>query len=74
MIVELIYLATASSIVGGIITFVLLLICWVLNIDLTANLWLLAIPAFLAVTLNIVLIELYNRHKQKGTTWGKKHF
>lgn len=74
MILELIYLATASGIVGGIVTFILLITCWVLNIDLGSNLWLLAIPAFFAVGVNIGLIELYHRRKHKGQWGGGKHF
>jgi hypothetical protein len=73
MILELIYLATASSILGAVFTFVLLLLCWVLNVDLSTNLWLLGLPAILAVAVNIFLIEMYYRRKKKGV-WGNKHF
>jgi hypothetical protein len=74
MILELIYLATASGIVGGIITFILLITCYVLNVDLGSNLWLLAIPALSAVVLNIILLEIFRKRKGKNQWGGGKHF
>ena len=46
-------------------TFVLLMACQHFGIDLTQNLWLIALPISIAVGLNILLIELYDRFKRK---------
>ena len=70
MILELLYLATASAFFGTIFTIILLLVCWALNVDLSTNSWVLGIPALVAVALNIFLIEMYHKHK-KRKEWGK---
>jgi hypothetical protein len=60
-----IYLAVASALLGMVITFTLLLVCQYFNIDLFIHWWLLAIPVVLAVSVNIVLIELYKKHRSR---------
>jgi hypothetical protein len=60
-----VFLAAASVIVGIILVFVALLACQYFGIDISENWWLLAIPVLLAVTLNIILVELYDRYKKR---------
>jgi len=60
-----VYLAVGSLALGIIITFVMLYICQVFNVDINKNLWLIAIPIILAIILNIWFIELYDRHRRK---------
>jgi len=62
---EMILLAVVSGIFGIIIAFIIIFVCSLLDIDIMNNFWLLAIPVFLAVILNICLIELYHKHKKK---------
>ncbi|MBM2824824.1 MAG: hypothetical protein HW402_488 [Dehalococcoidales bacterium] len=65
LILEYIYLAIASGILGVIITFVVIFACQYFGIDITKNLWVLAIPVTLAVSLNVCFIELYHKYKKK---------
>ena len=58
-------MAAASVILGIILVFVALLACQYFGIDISKNWWILAIPAILAVTLNILLIELYDKYKKR---------
>jgi hypothetical protein len=60
-----VYLAVGSLALGIIITFVMLYICQVFNVDINKNLWLIAIPIILAIILNIWFIELYDRYRKK---------
>lgn len=60
-----VYLAVGSLALGIIITFVMLYICQVFNVDINRNLWLIAIPIILAIALNIWFIELYDRYRRK---------
>jgi hypothetical protein len=60
-----VYLAVGSLAVGIIITFGMLFICGVLDVDINANLWLIAIPIVLSVALNIWFIELYDRYHKR---------
>lgn len=64
-IYEILYLAMGCSMLGIILTFVVLLACQYLGIDISRNSWVLAIPVTLAVALNVLFIELYRRHKKK---------
>ena len=67
MVKEYIFLAAGCTAVGVVITFVILGASVRLGIDINEHLWVLAIPAVLAVTLNIILLELYRRfRKRKG--------
>ena len=56
-----IYLAVSCALLGLGITFSILFICQFFGIDLSRNLWLLAIPVASAVLLNIFFIELYRK-------------
>lgn len=60
-----VYLAVGSLALGIIITFILLFICRFLGIDINMNLWLISIPIILAIALNILFIELYDRYRKK---------
>ncbi len=60
-----VYLAVGSLAVGIIITFVMLFICGVLDVDINANLWMIAIPIVFSVALNIWFIELYDRYRKR---------
>jgi len=65
LVMTYVFLAAASVIIGIILVFVVLLACQYLGIDISKNWWILAIPAIFAVTLNIVLIELYDKYKKR---------
>lgn len=65
LILEYIYLAIASGMLGVVITFIVIFASQYFGIDITRNLWVLAIPVTLAVSLNVLFIELYHRHKRK---------
>ena len=62
---EYIYLAVGSGILGIIITFVVLLACQYLGIDMLKHLWVVAIPIVLSIFLNVSFIELYRKYKRK---------
>lgn len=65
LIFTYIYLAVGCGVVGVIFTFILLLTCQYLSIDIAENLWLLALPATLSILLNILFIELYSKYKKR---------
>ena len=65
LVVVYVYLAVASVIVGMILVLLVLLACQYLGIDISRNWWILGIPVVLAVILNIVLIELYDKFRKK---------
>ena len=46
-------------------TFVLLMACQHFGIDLTQNLWLITLPIVIAIALNILSLELYDKFKKK---------
>jgi hypothetical protein len=61
-----IFLACSCAAVGIVITFIVLLVARRLNIDFTGeDIWVLAIPVFLSVALNIVLIEIFHKFRKK---------
>jgi len=60
-----VYMAISSIIIGIALVFVELLICAHYNISILKNLWLLAIPTVLAITINIVLIEIVKKVHKK---------
>lgn len=60
-----IYLAVGCGILGVVITFIVISLCYYLAIDISKNMWILAIPAVLAITLNIFFIELYSKFSKK---------
>ena len=62
---EYVYLAVGSGMLGIIITFVVLLACQYLGIDMLKHLWVVAIPIVLSLFLNVSFIELYRKYKRK---------
>ena len=65
MVRDYIILAISSIILGVVITFVLLGIVARAGIDLNRNIWLLAIPAVLALLLNVILLEIYRKFRSR---------
>ncbi|MBI4303927.1 MAG: hypothetical protein HY665_06275 [Chloroflexi bacterium] len=65
LILQYIYLAIGSGILGVVITFIVLFACQYFGIDINRNLWVLAIPVTLSVLLNICFIELYRSRRKK---------
>jgi hypothetical protein len=65
MVREYIFLASGCVAVGVVIVFVVLAACQRLGINIEKNLWVLAIPAVLAIVLNIILLEVYHRFKKR---------
>jgi len=63
--IQYVYLAVGTGALGTAITFVLLIACQYYGIDLSRHLWLLAIPIGLALFLNVLFIELYNKFRKK---------
>jgi hypothetical protein len=61
-----IYLAAGCSVLGTLFTFLTLLVCQHYGIEIGKNVWVLAIPAFLTIIINITIVELYSRFKKKG--------
>jgi hypothetical protein len=59
-----IYLAVGCGMVGMLITFIVLFICFYLGVDIAKNMWIIAIPILLAIILNISLIELVTRRRR----------
>ncbi len=62
---EYVYLAIGCGSLGVILTFVVVLTCRALDVDLVKNLWIISIPVILSIVLNIAVIELYSRYKRK---------
>jgi hypothetical protein len=60
-----IYLAISCAALGSLITFLMILLMRHFQVDFWENLWLLAVPLVLSVTLNVILIELYLKYKRK---------
>ena len=58
-------LATGCAGLGILMTFVLLMACRHFGIDLTQNLWLITLPIVIAIALNILYLELYDKFKKK---------
>ncbi len=56
-----VYLAVGSGLLGTGLTFILLLVCQRLEVDISLHLWLLAMPLLAALVVNVSLIELYRR-------------
>jgi len=65
MVGEYIFLATGCVAVGIVLTFVVLGASVRLDISIEENLWLLAIPAVLSLILNISLLELYRKYRER---------
>jgi len=60
-----IYLAVACGATGILLTFAVLFYCDYYGIDISKNLWVLAIPITLSLFLNISLVEIYRWYKQR---------
>ena len=60
-----IYLAVGCLITGVVITFVVMFTCHYFGVDISENLWVIAIPITLSIVLNICFIELYGKYKKK---------
>lgn len=58
-------LAVGCAGLGILMTFVLLGVCNYYGIDLTQNLWLITLPIVIAIVLNILSLELYDKFKKK---------
>ena len=66
MIKEYILLAVGCVAVGVVITFIVLVLSLRLGINVLGEyLWVLAIPAVLSLTLNIMFLELYRKFRKK---------
>ena len=65
MVRDYIFLAVGCVVVGVVLTLVVLGMSVRLGIDIAKNLWVLAIPAVLSLTLNIILLELYHKFRKR---------
>ena len=65
LVMVYIYLAAGSASLGALITFVMVVLVQHFKMDLWENLWLLAIPLVLSVTLNVLFIELFHKYRNK---------
>jgi hypothetical protein len=63
MVRDYIFLAAGCISLGLVLTFLVLGVCQRLGIDIDENLWVLAIPAVLALLLNITLLEVYRKFR-----------
>ena len=62
MVREYIFLAVGCVAVGIVLTFVVLGMSVRLGVNIEENFWVLAIPAVLSLTLNVILLELYRKY------------
>ena len=58
-------MAIGCAALGILMTFVLLGVCNYYGIDLTKNLWLITLPIVIAIVLNILSLELYDKFRKK---------
>jgi len=61
LIFTYIYLAASCFAVGVGILFLTLMVCRYLNVDILTHVWVLAIPVFLTLLINVSLVELYRK-------------
>ena len=59
-----VFLAVGSFLIGIVLLFIALVVTQNMGIDITQNLWWLALPVVVAVTINIILVELWERFKK----------
>ena len=57
-------LAAGSVFLGTIFTYVLIIAAAYYGIDLSVNLWMLALPLVMALTLNVLFVELYHKFRK----------
>ncbi len=60
-----VFFGIISGLIGIIISFIVVFICYARGVDILQNLWVIAIPVIVAVVLNLVMIEIYYRKKKK---------
>ena len=60
-----VYLAVGCAFFGIILVYGMLLLCLYLQIDISQNMWVMAIPILVAIAVNIALIEALSRRKSK---------
>ena len=66
MIRDYIILAVSCFIIGVVIALATITVSLRMEIDILGeNIWILAIPAVLAVMINVALLELYRKFKKK---------
>ena len=65
LVIYYIYLAIGCGILGVIITFLLIFACGYYGIDISKNLWVVAIPVTLSVFLNVCFVELFRKYRNK---------
>ncbi len=65
MVMEYIYLATGCTVVGVVMTYVVLEVCQILGVSIERNVWVVGIPAVFSLILNVTLLELYRKFKRK---------
>ena len=65
MVMEYIFLASGSVVVGVVLTFIVLGVCQRLGINIEKSLSVVAIPAVFSLILNVSLLELYRKWRGK---------
>lgn len=65
MVRQYIILAVGCVVAGIVITFVMLVVCQRLGVNIEQNLWVVAIPAVLSVLLNVGVLEIYHAYRRK---------
>ncbi len=64
MIPQIVYLAVSCAFSGMVITFAVLLVCQYFGVNIDRHLWIIAIPVFLSLLLNVILLELYRKYQR----------
>ena len=65
MVREYIFLAVGCSVVGLVLTFIVLGVCVRLGISIEKNIWVVAVPAVFSIILNVSLLEIYRKYRRK---------
>lgn len=65
LVIAYIYLAAGSFVLGVVLIFALLLVCQYLGVDVSRHFWLVGIPVILAIAVNVLLVELYDKFRSK---------
>jgi len=60
-----IYLAVGCGMLGILMTYIVIFMCYYFNIDIGKNLWVITIPIIFSIFMNILLIELYFKYRKK---------
>ena len=64
MVKEYIFLAGNCTVVGVVMTFIVLGVCQRLGSDIAENIWVVAIPAVFSIILNVSLLEMYRKYRR----------